>query len=192
MLARGKELLGRSVDLAALDKLDISTEEGGNGRQELFQNTLIAQVDKQGLAAQVSALDQQIFQLEKRLKSLAQNGSALESLNRDVKIAEAVFSATLARLDLSRADLFGSYPQTQLVTEPSIPTGNAPLKAKLALVGALFGSFLITTALSTLFVRDLKINRRRLSETYLVENEPHGINVEDEMTGNKGEMVSGS
>ena len=164
LVDRGRELLGRPVDLAMLAQLDISTTEGTTGREQLFQNTVLAQVDKQGLSAQVTALDQQIAQLENRLRSLAQNGATLESLQRDVSVAEAVFSATLARLDLNQADLFGSYPQIQVVTDPSLPSGNQPLKAMIALVGALFSSFLITTGLATLLIRDLKKSRYLVSQ----------------------------
>ena len=176
MLARAREILGRSVSMATLSQLNIGTAERTTERGELFQDTVVAQVDRQGLVAQVTALNQQITQLEERLQLLAQKGSSLEALNRDVKIAETVFSATLARLDLSRADLFGSYPQVQLVTEPSLPEGNKPLKAKLALVGALFSSFLLTAGFTTLYLRDLKTSRRRATQPLTIEYPPEMLN----------------
>lgn len=161
MLERAQALLGRSVNLGTLAQLNIGGAGAQAGRGALFQDTVLAQVDQRGLAAQIDALSEQIIVLENRLKNFVQEGVTLETLTRDVTIAEAIFSSTMARLDLSQADSTGSYPQVQMVTEPSLPQGNKPLKAQLALVGALFGSFFITTGLITLWIMDNKRSRKQ-------------------------------
>lgn len=156
MLTRGQQILGQSVDQALLIQLNTgrTVDDGGSGREMLFQETVEAQVDQQGLAAQAMELDRQIAQLEARLQAMAQHGSQLEALLRDVTIAEAVFSSTLARLDLSKADTLGSYPQIQLLTPPSLPDEPTSPKTMLVLLGGAAGSFLITMGLLLLWWRD--------------------------------------
>jgi uncharacterized protein involved in exopolysaccharide biosynthesis len=88
---------------------------------------------------------------------------------RDVQIAEAVFSSTLARLDLSKSNVSSSYPQIQIFTEPTIPTAASAPNKKLVLLGAALGSLFCTNGLLLLWLRDRKISRSSalVKHTYL-------------------------
>jgi len=169
MLQRGSTVLGRPVNPTILAQLNLGDgEQRSSARENLFQQTVSAQVDGQGLTAQAAELDRQIAQLEGRLRQMAQYGSQLEALARDVAIAEAVFSSTIARLDLSQSDIYGSYPQIQLINEPSLPASAASPRTSLVLLGTAAGSLLITMAIIALWLRP----RRPLADAAVPATQP--------------------
>jgi uncharacterized protein involved in exopolysaccharide biosynthesis len=152
LLARSRSLLGRPIDEATLAQLNIGgIDQSGTSRELLFKDLVTSQVEQQGLQANVQELDQQIAQLEARLKTLAQSGSTLEALRRELQLAEAVFSSTLASSDLGKSKLLGSYPEVQLLAEPSLPESPTSPKKKLVLLGAALGSLLLDTGLGLLW-----------------------------------------
>jgi len=157
MLNRGQSILGRPVSEATLQQLSLGSTNSGAGRESLFQELVKVQADKQGFQAQAQGTNQQIIQLERRLKILALQGSTLEALNRDAKVAEAVFSSTLARLDMGKSNAFGSYPLIQVLTEPNLPTTPTSPKKSLILLGAALGSLLLNTGLVFLWLRQRKV-----------------------------------
>ncbi|HEY9844932.1 MAG TPA: hypothetical protein V6D03_01925, partial [Candidatus Caenarcaniphilales bacterium] len=105
LLARSRSLMGKSVNHSTLGRLNLSPSSPGAARESLFQQLVVVQADQGGLKAQAEALNQQINQLESRLKSLTQKESTLESLRRDAQLTEAVFTSTIAKLDLSKSDI---------------------------------------------------------------------------------------
>ncbi len=157
MLDRSQSLLGRSVNPATIAQLNIGNSSNdvrtGSARDTLFQEVVTAQVTEQGLRASAATLEQQIFQLEAKLKTLGQYGSTLDGLKRDMQISEAVFSSTLGSLNLGKAELFGSYPQVQLVSDPSLPEVPSSPKKTFVLVGATLASILISTGIAGLWYR---------------------------------------
>ena len=165
MLDRSRSLLGRSVNPATLAQLNIgnSTNDvrAGSARDTLFQEVITAQVTEQGFRASAATLERQIIQLEGKLKTLAQYGSALDGLKRDMQISEAVFSSTLGSLNLGKAELFGSYPQIQLVSDPSLPETPSSPKKSLVLLGAALGSILISSGILGLWLRKRKMSASR-------------------------------
>jgi uncharacterized protein involved in exopolysaccharide biosynthesis len=169
MLQRGSTILGRPVNQTTLAQLNLGDgEQRSSARENLFQQTVSAQVDRQGLAAQAAELDRQIAQLEGRLRQMTQYGSRLEALSRDVAIAEVVFSSTIARLDLSQSDIYGSYPQIQLINEPSLPASAASPRTELVLLGTAVGSLLITMGIIALWLRP----RRPLADATVTAGQP--------------------
>jgi len=157
LLARGQILLGRPVTLATLKQLNLSTTNSGTAsRETLFQQLVTVQADQKGLTAQAQAIDQQIAQLENRLKNLAQLGSNLDALKRDMQVAEAVFSSTLTRLDIGKSNAFGSYPLIQIVAEPSLPNSPTTPKKSYVYLGSALGSVFSTTGLVLLWLRSRK------------------------------------
>ncbi len=176
LLTRGQSLLGRSISLENLEQLNLSSSTNPSaGRESLFQELIKVQADQRGLQAQAQGISQQITQLESRLRSLAQQGSTLDALNRDVQVAEAVFSSTLARLDVGRSNTFGSYPLIQMLAEPSfsrIPT--SPNKTFI-LIGAVLGSLLVNSGLVSLWLRKRRIlieKERRLENLEYPQQSP--------------------
>jgi uncharacterized protein involved in exopolysaccharide biosynthesis len=165
LTARAQTLLGRSVDTTTLARLNVgSNEQGANPREALFQDVVTTTAEQQGLTARAVELDRQLGGLEQRLSILAQRGSTLEALNRDMQIAEAVFSSTLAGLDASKGDVFGAYPPVQIVAEPSLP-GDAAVPQKTTLMGgAAIASVLISLGLASLWLRKTPLVHKWLTQ----------------------------
>jgi uncharacterized protein involved in exopolysaccharide biosynthesis len=152
MIDRASSLLGRKVDQSNLQRLTIKNETGSS-RESLFRDLIAVQSEQKGASAQNQALGNQIDELEVRLRMLVQKQSKLESLQREVQIAEAVFASTLAKLDLGKSDIFISYPITQLIAEPTLPDEKTSPKPSIVFVGAGVASIFITTGLAMLWWR---------------------------------------
>ncbi|BAY49269.1 hypothetical protein SAMD00079811_68980 [Scytonema sp. HK-05] len=153
--ARSQSLLGRPVSLATLKQLNLSNSTNSSAaRETLFQQLVTVQADQKGLTAQAQAIEQQIAQLETRLKKLAQQESNLDALKRDMQLAEAVFSSTLTRLDIGKSNAFGSYPLIQILAEPSLPDSPTEPKKSYVYLGAALGSVFSTTGVVLLWLRD--------------------------------------
>lgn len=154
LLARSQSLLGYPLDLANLEQLNIGdTSQSASTREILFKELITAQVEQQGFQANAQELDRQISLLEARLKKLTEYGSTLDSLRRNMQISETVFSSTVASLDVNKSDLFGSYPEVQLLTPPSLPDAPKAPKKKLILIGAAASSFFCINAIILLGLR---------------------------------------
>jgi len=151
---RAQVLLGRPLDIQAIAPLTLSNGAGTDaGRETLFQNIVTLQAEQQGLAARVQELDQQIFQLERRLTVLAQRNSTLDVLNRDLQIAEAVFSSALSNLDANKSTILNAYPPVQLVAEPTLPTSATIPQKSSILISATLASLFFNLGLLLLWLR---------------------------------------
>lgn len=162
LIQRSKVLLGTAISPDQVAQINISQTAPGAGREALFTKLITLQAEQQGLTAQAEAMAQQILQLEQRLKLLAQKQAVLESYQREVQIAQAVFSSTLAQSDLGQSNIFANYPQVQLLTPPSLPKEPSSPNLKLALLGAGVSSLLLTTGLVLYW---FKSQRNRTSTT---------------------------
>ncbi|MEB3181397.1 MAG: hypothetical protein VKL59_20530 [Nostocaceae cyanobacterium] len=159
LLQHGQRLLGRPVSTITLRQLMLSgggSTESYSERARLLQELISLQTQQQGMLAQVEELDQQIAQLESRLKILSQQESKLDNLERDVKIAEAVFSSNLTKLNLSKSDVSSSYPQFSIITPPNLPKKSSNPSPLLVLLGTGICSIFLTTGTVTLWMRDRK------------------------------------
>jgi len=134
--------------MAVINRLNFSNNESsGSKRATLSEQLVTTSVEGRGIKAQVNALDSQIPQLEERLKGLSQQQSVLEDLKRDVQVAEAVFSSTIARLDLAKTSVSSSYPQIQTLARPSLPEEASGPRKTLVLLGATLGSLFFTSGI---------------------------------------------
>jgi uncharacterized protein involved in exopolysaccharide biosynthesis len=169
---RANILLKRPFNIVAIDQFNFSdNESSGPKRAALSEKLVTTDVDNQGLKAQIKSLNQQIFQLEYRLKVLSQRQSKLEDLKRDVQIAEAVFSSTIARLDLAKSSVSSAYPQIQLLSKPSLPSNGTGVNRNLVFLGAVLGSILFSSGLVRLSQDKLsKSNHQQDSETNTVNS----------------------
>jgi uncharacterized protein involved in exopolysaccharide biosynthesis len=174
LLQEAQSLLRRPISTASLAQIMLSgggSSDTGSHRANLFQELISLQAQQRGVQAQVQGFDQQIAQLESRLGILSQQESKLDSLQRDTKIAEAVFSSNLTKLNLSKSALAGSYPQIAIVTRPSLAKESSGPKSKLVLMGALAGSFFLTTGTVSLWWRDRKIQQTKQKITKFTGNQ---------------------
>lgn len=151
LINRSQSLLGRPVNQELLQKLNLSS--GGGARESLFQDLVNVQAQNQGFQSQSQETERQILLLEKRLSGLSQKETTLEALKRDLQVAEAVFSSTLANLDITRTNAFGSYPLLQMVAEPNLAKAPSSPRKTFVLAGAAAGSVLITAGILTLWLR---------------------------------------
>lgn len=186
MIAKQKEiddarsaLIRRSEEI--LDKpVSPSTWEGtlavGNSsntatnRQNLMQELVSVQAENSGLEARSQELEQQIVNLEKRLKDLSIQESEMETLKRDVQIAEAVFSSTLTQLDMSKSKIFATYPQIQVITPPHLPEEASSPKKLFAILGAGMSSVFLTTGFISLWLRDRHLQKMKQQEHHYQQN----------------------
>jgi len=151
---RAQVLLGRAVDEATIAQLNIgSGTQANTAREELFKSVVTNRTEQEGLAARIRELDRQLLYLEQRLSILAKNSSTLEALNRNMQIAESVFSSRLSGLDSSKGDIFGSYPPVQMVADPNLPEqGVVPKRKPYFRIATIF-SILATLGLLGLWLR---------------------------------------
>ncbi|MBD2204673.1 hypothetical protein H6G33_07200 [Calothrix sp. FACHB-1219] len=150
IITRARYILKRNIDKESIEQLYLTT---GSGRVSLFESLVGLNAEMEGVAAEAQALDEQIKLLEKRQNILSQKEVTLDSLERNVKIAEAVFSSTLAKVDLSKTDIFVDYPLLQMLVEPTLPDKPSSPRPPFVYAGALFGSICTTSALVILWWR---------------------------------------
>ncbi len=140
-------VLGRTVSLDKLSNLALPTT--APTRDDMFKDLVTNRADRQKLVGQNRQLEAQIAGLETRLRNLSKQKMQVDRLKRDLQVAEAVFAATLAKLDFSKQNIYSNYPPAQLVIEPSLPEtkeATTPSTSS-ALLGGLAGSFLVTTGI---------------------------------------------
>ena len=149
MRNRASQVLGRSVSLTALTRIDSLTLDPQNvlAREGLQQDVTNNRAEWQRLKAQNQELSVQIDTLETRLRNMSQEQFKVDSLKRDLQVAETVFAATLAKLDLGQENIYSIYPPLQLVTQPNLPEKPSNPNPSAVLMGGLACSFLITTGL---------------------------------------------
>lgn len=160
LLQRSQLLLKRPISQDTLKQLALSGSSSSGSSSEranLLQELISLRGQQQGLEAQAQGLNQQIVKLESRLTNLSQEESKLDSFQRDVKIAEAVFSSSLTKQQLSKANISASYPPASLVVKPSLPEDASAPKKNIVLLGTAMSSLFFTTGTTLLWLRDRKI-----------------------------------
>lgn len=156
LIQRSITLLGFPISPDQVARINIGQTAPGAGREALFTKLITLQAEQQGLTAQAEGMSQQILQLEQRLGLLAQKQAVLESYQREVEIAQAVFSSTLAQNDLGQSNIFANYPQVQILIPPSLPKEPSSPNPKLALLGAASSSLLLAAGLALYWLRSKK------------------------------------
>ena len=123
-------------------------------RAELFRRLVEAEAARKGLEMQISSLGGTLaLPHEQKLRAQAVQAAKLEDLDRDHKIAEAVFSSALARVDTNRQDIYASYPLLQVMSDASLPETATSPKTTYCVVAALVGTLLILGALALAWIR---------------------------------------
>ena len=149
MAERGQALAGlnRSTILRFAD-LAVS----GN-RASLFETLMTRDSDSSGSGAALSEIRRQIGEESARSGALVTQAAELAELTRALRVAEAVFSSALARLDTNKSDPFASYPLVQTLEVPSLPRGKASPQPLLVIGGALGASILLLIGFLALWLR---------------------------------------
>lgn len=152
LMKQSQVLLGRSIQGSTLQKLNV----GSSNRASLLQELVTSKADEEGLTGESKELSTQMSKLQKELSVLSRQQATLESLQRDLQIAEAVFSSTLGKIDVGKTDIFASYPLVQSLIEPGLPDIPSAPKKSLVLVGAAAASLVTTAGLILLWLRQKK------------------------------------
>lgn len=149
MLARAEALLGRPVE--NLDRLLRLTS--GEDRAVLLRQlvTLVTQAD--GLASQEATQGARVETLSAEVAGTTEDAARLDDLLRDLKVAEAVFASSLARLDSGKTDAFSAYPLVQVLEAPTLADAPSAPRKTLAAAGAVLGTLFLLTCLLVLWVR---------------------------------------
>lgn len=113
---------------------------------ELLSELIKRQSEIAGLTSRVDAISTLLNEHETRRIRLGSIAAKLDDLERDHQIATAVFSSALARIDVSKSDIYASYPLLQLLQEPSLPQSPSSPRIVFAVVGAVLGSLLAVMA----------------------------------------------
>jgi len=153
LMDRASTILGRKVSPSALAKLNIKSDNSG-GRESLIRDLVTAQSEQKGVTAQNQALSEQITELESRLKSLVQKETKLDNLLREVQVAQAIFTSTLAKQDLGKTDTYAVYPIIQIIAKPSLPEEQSSPNAAIVILGTGIASIFITAAIVILWQRE--------------------------------------
>ena len=119
-------------------------------RERLFATLTERDASGSGHQSALSELRRQIAEQSQNAGDLVGQASQLADLMRDLRVAEAVFSSALARLDTNKSDPFASYPLVQTLEAPSIPRARSAPSPVFALAGAIAAS--IFTLLGFLLV----------------------------------------
>jgi len=146
---RAFELLGRrDIDVRRLVLLDVEDATGA-----LFRDLVTTAAQLDGIRAKRTTLEQQLRALRDDLQKQLGAVARLADLERDHKIAEAVFSSALARIDTGKSDLFVSYPLVQTIVEPMLPDTHDTRPRLFTLAGAGFASLCYLMGLILLWFR---------------------------------------
>ena len=136
---RGAAVSGARPD-AVLSFADLAVSDT---RERLFATLTERDAGRAGHGAALAELRRQIAAQSRDARNQVERASRLAELTRDLRVAEAVFSSALARLDTNKSDPFASYPLVQILEAPSLPRSKAAPSPLLAIAGAI-GATLFT------------------------------------------------
>ncbi|UDL07033.1 hypothetical protein [Marinobacter sp. CA1] len=140
----------RNALLSTFELIELGSQSGQN--QPLIE-LLTLYSEMNGLQQQIEAENEFINELQEKIRQSAEDSVALENLSRKQQVATAVFSTALAKLDISSADRFSSYPLVQMLASPTLPQTPDRLHTKLALVGGIGASLATSFGLLLMWIR---------------------------------------
>ena len=149
LVRRGRELTGLS-EAAILSQVDMQLADG---RSNLMQAMSLNDAQAAGAGAALASIRGDLAQAQAQSPELIAQASELADLLRDHRVAEAVFSSALARLDTNKLDPFASYPLVQTLAAPSLPTGPTSPSLVIALAGAIAATLLTLVSFGLLWLR---------------------------------------
>ena len=146
---RGAAITGLSPEDFA-DKIDMNPS---GERVVLLARVVTLVLERDGLASQFKTQSEDLAKSRERVRALVEVASQLDTLNRDYKVADAVFASALARINTSKADLFASYPMIQIAEPATMPEKpSSPNKIIAAAAGG-GGSVFLLIGLGLAWVR---------------------------------------
>jgi DNA-binding NarL/FixJ family response regulator/uncharacterized protein involved in exopolysaccharide biosynthesis len=154
LLDRGRWIIDKPVDQQMLKQLSLKDNSGQKEIESMVKSLVSASSNQQILARKEQALEQQILELDARIKKLNQEKVPFENLQREIQFTEALLTSKTAKLNIS-GDSSPAFPDIQILSPPSLPDERNPNDLRKPLIGALALTFLSTTGLM-LFAWDKK------------------------------------
>ncbi|MFM9851741.1 MAG: GumC family protein [Sphingomonadaceae bacterium] len=155
LVNRGRTLTGLSPQ-AILNSVDMQLADG---RSNLMQAMVVGDAQAAGTGAALAEIRRDLAREKSRSPKLISQASELADLQRDHRVAEAVFSSALARVDTNKQDPYASYPLVQTLADPSLPRSASSPSLIIALAGAVASSILLIVAFLLLWLRQPILNR---------------------------------
>ena len=155
MAQRGKVLAGLD-ERTVLRFADLTIS---NNRATLFEGLLGRESETAGAKAALGQIRRQIVEQADEKQKLVRDAAKLTELGRDLRVAEAVFSSALARVDTNKSDPFASYPMVQTLQGPSLPSAKSSPRPVLVIAGAIAASILILIFFALLWLREPLIRK---------------------------------
>jgi uncharacterized protein involved in exopolysaccharide biosynthesis len=152
VLSRSQLLLGHPINVETLAHMELRPES--SNRANLLSDLVNTHSEVDAAAGQAKELDHQIALFEARQRGLTQRVAHLEALQRNMQVAEAVFTSTLGKLDVGKTDIFASYPLIQILIQPDLPDSPSAPKKAFVFLGAGVGSLLATAGLTIGWLRN--------------------------------------
>ncbi|MCA0974773.1 hypothetical protein LCL99_09840 [Halomonas denitrificans] len=149
LVQRGTALTPLSAEIL-LGFADLSVSDG---RERLLDELMRTAGNGAGAQAALAEVREQISQQSNETDTLVEQAADLTDLLRELRVAEAVFSSALARLDTNKADPFASYPLVQTFEYPSLPRSPSSPSTLLAVAGAVVASILVIMGFLLLWLR---------------------------------------
>ncbi len=156
---RGQTLLGKSFNLSQLTQLNLN-ESQALAREKFYEDLISLKAQQKSLSTKSQALQQKLSIFQQLYRQEILNRAIYEELQRDVRIAEALYSSRLGASVNKDANPFASYPLFQLLIPPNLPDTPTSPKKMFAYLGAVLGSLLTTGALGLLWFRSVHYQKQ--------------------------------
>ncbi|WP_244613318.1 GumC domain-containing protein [Modicisalibacter radicis] len=148
-LQRGHQLTSLSTQELA-DFVDLSVSDS---RERMLDAFLFSTSAVRGMQSTLAQIREQIAKHTKEMTGLVQTAATLSDLLREQRVAQAVFSSALARLDTNKSDPFASYPLVQTFESPSRPDAPSSPSTLLAIAGGIVSTLLVIMGFLLLWLR---------------------------------------
>ncbi|APG61675.1 hypothetical protein LPB140_01175 [Sphingorhabdus lutea] len=153
--ARGSKLTGmRGADVDKFADLSVTDSRSG-----LMGNMVMQRASASSASSSLSTVRRQLRSLKSETPELIEKAAILAELQRDLRVAEAVFSSALARLDTSKMDPFSSYPLVQILEEPTLAKSPSSPSILMTLVGAIAATIFLLIGFVILWFRPLILDK---------------------------------
>lgn len=146
---RAREVTG--IGEADLDRnIDMSVS---GERAALLSRLVKTATEADGLKQQAAALRASVAAQRAETMRLVGPAAALDDLNRDYRVAEAVFASALARTDTTKTDVYSSYPLAQVLEDATLPEKPSAPHATIALAGGVAAVLRLLVAHALVWIR---------------------------------------
>jgi uncharacterized protein involved in exopolysaccharide biosynthesis len=151
---RGKKLLGKSFNISELTLLNLNESEV-LAREKFYEDMISLKAQQKSLLAKSQMLQQKLVIFQQLYRQEILNRATYEELQRDARMAEALFSSRLGATQNKNTNPFSSYPLFQMLVSPNLPDSPTSPKKMIAYLGAVLGSLLTTGAIALLWFRSV-------------------------------------